>query len=227
MIKMSMNSTQFRKDMNNILDYSFGFLDGVNRGKTVFFNNLGKTITEVLNKFIDSTARMDEQSLHHVYEWYQVGSPSARLYDIKYTINNKGLNFVSSFKQSTTIKDGSRVPFYDKAKIMEEGMTVVIAPRTSDVLVFEDNGEEVFTKNSVVVNNPGGDATVGSFEKVINTFFTRYFTQAFLRSSGIAQYLENPILFKSNLSAGKKSGRSKGVETGYRWIINAGVVANG
>jgi len=227
MIKMSMNSTQFRKDMNNILDYSFGFIDGVNRGKALFFNNLGKTITEVLNRFIDSSARMDEQSLHHVYEWYQTGSPNARLYDIRYVVNNKGLNFISSFKQSTTIKDGSNVPFYDKAKIMEEGMTVIISPRNSDVLVFEDNGEDVFTKNSVVVDNPGGNATVGSFEKVINTFFTKYFTQAFLRSSGIADYLENPVLFKINLNAGKKSGRAKGLDTGYRWIINAGVISNG
>jgi hypothetical protein len=227
MIKISMNSAQFRKDMNNILDYSFGFLDGVHRGKTVFFHNLGKTITEVLNRFIDSTARMDEQSLHHVYEWYQTGSPNARLYDIRYVINNNGLNFVSSFKQSTTIKDGSRVPFYNKAKIMEEGTTVIIEPRNSDVLVFEDNGEEVFTKNPVVVTNPGGDATVGSFEKTMNTFFTKYFTQAFLRSSGIADYLENPILFKKNINVGKKSGRAKGLDTGYRWIINAGVISNG
>lgn len=227
MIKMSINGTQFRKDMRNIMDYSFGFLDGIERGKVVFFRNLGITINDVLNKFIDSSARMDEQSLHHVYEWYQVGSPNARLYDIKYVVNNNGLNFTSSFKQSTSIKDGSNVPFYDKARIMEEGISVVIKPRMSDVLVFEDGGEEIFTRNPITVTNPGGDRTVGSFENVMDMFFSKYFTQAFLRSSGISGYLSNPVVYKKNMAAGKKSGRSKGLDTGYRWIANAGIIANG
>ena len=63
-----------------------------------------------------------------------------------------------------------------------------------------------------------------SFEKVIDSFFTKYFTQAFLRSSGISQYLENPVLYKKNLTTGKKSGKSKGLDVGYRWIANAGLL---
>jgi len=153
-----------------------------------------------------------------------VGSPNARLYDLKYTVSNQGLSFITNFKQSKSIKEGSRVPFYDKARIMEEGIPVVITPRNSDVLVFEKDGETVFTKNSVTVDNPGGDATKGSFEKVIDSFFTKYFTQAFLRSSGISSYLENPILYKKNIKSGKKSGRSKGLDVGYRWIANAGII---
>jgi hypothetical protein len=56
-------------------------------------------------------------------------------------------------------------------------------------------------------------------------FFNRYFSQAFLRVSGVAQYLENPRAYKKNIQAGKRVGRSKGVSTGYRWIANAGVGA--
>jgi len=63
------------------------------------------------------------------------------------------------------------------------------------------------------------------FEKVFDMFFNRYFSQAFLRVSGIAQYLENPQVYKKNLQAGKKMGKTKGVSTGYRWIANAGVGA--
>jgi hypothetical protein len=227
MIKMSINSTQFRKDMKNIVEYSFGFVDGVKAGKQLFFRNLGVNVKEILEKYIDSNARVNPQALHHVYEWYQTGNKNARLFDVTYTISNLGLSFFTNFKQSQTVKDGSNVPFYNKAKIMEEGTPVIIRPRNSDVLVFNDNGEEVFSKAPIRVENPGGRATSGSFEKIIDTFFQMYFTQAFLRSSGMADYLENPITYKQNLSSGKIQGRSKGISTGYKWIASAGVVANG
>lgn len=219
------NSMQFKKDMSNIVDYSVGFLEGIHRGKTVFLKTLGLETVELMKEFIDSNARVNPEMLHHIYEWHQTGSPSARLYDISYTTSQLGLSFKSSFSQSTSIKDGSRTPFYDKARIMEEGIPVTIRPRLAQVLVFEDNGEMVFTKNEVRVDNPGGTAVEGGFEKVFDMFFNRYFSQAFLRVSGVAKYLENPIVYKKDMAAGKKMGRSKGISTGYRWIANAGVGA--
>lgn len=227
MIKMSVNSKAFAKDMQNIMDYSFGFLEGVNRGKSVFFRNLGIHVKELLEEFIDSNARVNPKSLHHVYEWYETGNKNSRLFEVKYTVSNVGLSFITNFKQSQTIKDGSRTPFYNKAKIMEDGTPVVIEPRNSDVLVFEDVDGEVFVKGPVYVDNPGGDAAVGAFEKTINTFFSRYFTQAFMRASGLSDYLENPFVYKKNLNSGKRNGRAKGIETGYKWIANAGVMVNG
>lgn len=219
------NSMQFKKDMSNILDYSIGFLEGIHRGKTIFLKTLGLETVELMKEFIDSNARVNPEMLHHIYEWHQTGSPSARLYDISYTTSQLGLSFKSSFSQSTSIKNGSRTPFYDKARIMEEGIPVTIRPRLAQVLAFEDNGEMVFTKNEVRVDNPGGTAVEGGFEKVFDMFFNRYFSQAFLRVSGVAKYLENPIVYKKDMPAGKRMGRSKGISTGYRWIANAGVGA--
>jgi hypothetical protein len=219
------NSMQFKKDMNNIVDYSVGFLEGIHRGKTVFLKTLGLETVELMKEFIDSNARVNPEMLHHIYEWHQTGSPSARLYDISYTTSQLGLSFKSSFSQSTSIKNGSRTPFYDKARIMEEGIPVTIRPRIAQALAFEDNGEMVFTKNEVRVDNPGGTAVEGGFEKVFDMFFNRYFSQAFLRVSGVAKYLENPIVYKKDMAAGKRMGRSKGISTGYRWIANAGVGA--
>jgi hypothetical protein len=163
--------------------------------------------------------------LHHIYEWNQTGSPNARLYEISYTVSSLGLSFKSSFSQSLSIKDGSRTPFYDKARIIENGIPVVIRPKTAQVLAFENNGETVFTKGPITVENPGGTAAQGGFEKVLDMFFNKYFSQAFLRVSGIAQYIENPQIYKKNLQAGKRVGRSHGVSTGYRWIANAGLGA--
>jgi hypothetical protein len=224
-MKAVFNSNQFKKEMNNIVNYSVGFLEGVQKGKTVFLKTVGLETVELMKEFIDSNARVNPDMLHHIYEWNQTGSPSARLYDISYTTSNLGLSFRSSFSQSVSIKDGSRTPFYDKARIMEEGIPVTIRPRVAQTLAFEDNGETVFTKGPVRVDNPGGTEVEGGFERVFDMFFNRYFSQAFLRVSGVAQYLENPQVYRKDMQAGKKMGRTKGLSTGYRWIANAGVGA--
>jgi hypothetical protein len=218
-----MNDKMFKKEMKNIIDYSIGFLEGAQVGKTQFLNNMGKLTTELLEAYIDSNARVNPKALHHIYEWYKVGSPDARLYNINYTISNLGLSFVSTVKQSTSIKDGSSVPFYNKAKIMEEGTPVTIKPKKASVLVFEDGGDTVFTKGKVVVVNPGGNQVEGSFQNIVDSFFNRYFTQAFLKTSGVQAYLSNPVVYSRNLKAGKSSGRSKGMQVGYRWIANGGL----
>ncbi len=222
-MKVVFDNKMFKKDMKNIIDYSVGFLDGIKNGKTVFLRSIGLETVELMKEYIDSSARVNPSMLHHVYEWNQTGSPSARLFDINYTVSGLGLSFRSTFSQSTSIKNGSRVPFYDKARIMEQGIPVTIRPKQAQVLAFEENGEEVFTKGPVNVSNPGGENVQGSFERTFDEFFTRFFTQAFLKVSGIGKYLENPVAYKKNLPAGKKAGRSKGIETGYRWIANAGV----
>lgn len=224
-MRTTFDSKQFKKEMTNIVDYSIGFLEGVQRGKTVFLKSLGMETVEVMKEFIDSNARVNPEMLHHIYEWNQTGSPGARLYDISYTTSNLGLSFRSSFSQSTSVKNGSRVPFYDKARIMEQGIPVVIKPKMAQALVFDDNGETVFTKSPVRVDNPGGVEAQGGFEKVFDMFFNRYFSQAFLRVSGVAKYLENPEVYRKDMKAGKTMGKTKGISTGYRWIANAGVGA--
>lgn len=226
MIKMSINSKKFQQDMNNIVQYSYGFVDGIHKGKKIFYNNLGLMIKEVLESFIDSNARMNPQALHHVYEWYRTGSPNARLFDFGYTVTANGISFQSTFRQSTSLKRGSKVPFYDKARIMEDGIAVTIKPKYADALVFKDGGEEIFTKGSVTVENPGGDMVEGAFEKTITMFFRQYFAQSFLRTSGILKQLERPVAFKQNLRSGKNGGRSKGVTTGFTWIASIGVGRN-
>ena len=223
MITVKLNQSKLIKDLNNIVDYSLGFINGVQKGKSIFLNNLGSSVQYILEAFIDSNARSNPQTLHHVYEWYRTGSPDARLFDIRYTVSNVGLSFYSSFRQSTTIKNGSSVPFYNKAQIMENGIPVTIVPKRSSVLAFEENGETVFTRSPINVNNPGGAAAQNGFQNTVNLFFTRYFTQAFLRTSGLYDYFNNPKVYKKNLQKGRTSGKAAGISTGYAWIVNAKV----
>jgi hypothetical protein len=215
------NSKQFELQMNNIVKYSMGFLDGVERGKTIFLKNLGAGTIQALAAYVDVSAKGNPRALHHIYEWYQTGSPSARLFDLDYTVSNLGLSITSTFKQSRTIKEDSNEPFYNKASIMERGIPITITPKRSSVLVFEEGGNTIFTKNPVTVRNPGGDEVQGSFEKTVDEFILRYFKQSFLRASGIYDYIKKPVLYKKNIKAGSKLGKSKGIDTGFRWIANA------
>jgi hypothetical protein len=220
-MRVSLTTNNFEKDLLNVVNYSLGFLEGAERGKKVFLNNLGKGVIFALGQYIDVEARANSSALHHVYEWYQTGSPNARLFDINYTVSNLGLSVNSTFRQSRTIQEDSSTPFYNKAKIMEYGIPVVITPKKNSVLRFYQGGQTVFTSKSVTVRNPGGEEVQGSFERIFDEFMKRYFTQAFLRASGISDYISNPVIYKNNIKAGVKQGRSKGISTGYKWIINA------
>jgi hypothetical protein len=225
-MQLKIDSRKFMKDMNNILNYSTGFVEGVQSGKKDFLNIFGQQIKEALLNFIDANARVSPETLHHVYEWYRTGSPDSRLYDISYVVTSNGLSFNSSFSQSQVIKDGSKIPFYNKARIIEDGIPVKIKPVQSSVLAFTIGGEQVFTKKDIVINNPGGSAAHGGFEKTFENFFSRYLSQSFLLSSGIIRYLENPVAYKEKLNSGKNGGKSVGFQTGYRWIVSAGVMSS-
>ena len=223
-MRVRVDTSSFIKDLNNVIGYSNGFLEGAKIGKSEMLKNIANTSIEALKEYIDTSAKLNPAMLHHVYEWYQTGSPAARLYNIEYTISNVGLSFGATFRQSVSVKNGSSVPFYNKAKIMELGIPVTIKPKNAKALRFEDEaGEEVFTKNPVRVQNPGGTMVQGGFQRAFDAFFNLYFSQAFIRSSGLSQYLKNPVAYKKNLPAGRKFGRSVGIQTGYRWIAGAGV----
>lgn len=214
-------TASFTKQMNNIINYSFGFLEGVDRGKKIFFDKLGIGIIQSLSQYIDVQARSNPKALHHVYEWNKTGSPGARLFDLRYTVSNLGLSLNSTFRQSRSISENMTTPFYDKARIMENGIPVTISPTKSKVLKFSGPNGDVFTSRPIKIENPGGDEVYKGFESSFDEFITRYFKQSFLKASGIYDYIKKPTLYKKNLKAGSKLGRGKGIDTGFKWITNA------
>jgi hypothetical protein len=222
MFKVKYDNAKFTREMDNLLEYSLGFIEGAKRGYPAFLNQLGVTMTETLRNYIDSNARVNPQVLHHVYEWGKAGSPEARLFEISYVSTGGGLSFSSTFSQSTSVKRGSTTPFYDKASVMEYGIPVTIIPKRR-VLAFEENGQTIFTSKPITIENPGGNVQ-GEYERVFDAFFSKYLRQSFLESSGVADYLRNPKEFKQNLNAGKRGGRSAGLSSGQAWITKAGMI---
>ena len=211
------------KELNNIAKYSIGFLEGAKAGQEQFMDNLGETVIESLKNFIDSNARVNPEALHHVYEWYETGSPQARLFNLEYLVNSRStLSFSYEFSQSNSFSKGSNVPFYNKATIMENGSPITIKPKQDGVLSFNENGEQIFTKKPVVVKNPGGAATEGAFESTLKDFFDNYFTQSFLISSGIAEHFKDIKTYKNNFAYGAKQGKPLGFKVGYEWVSKGG-----
>ena len=224
-MKLVVDSRSFDRQMKNLINYGLGFVDGVEMGKKDLLETVGSEIKSLLEQYVDSVARMNPDSLHHVYEWHQTGSPAGRLFDIEYKVTGSGLSLQSTFRQSLSVKKGSNVPFYNKARIMESGVSVTISPRTGDVLAFEDDGETVFTSKSVTVGSPGGSETTGSYEDTFRDFFSRYLSQSFLDVTNLRQHLSTPLAFKNNLAAGVSGGRPVGVRVGKAWMASKGSVA--
>jgi hypothetical protein len=217
-----MDSKEVNQILGNTVKYSYGFLDGLNIEQIYFNEVLGETIVDILNKYIDSKAKANPQSLHHIYEWNMIGNPSGRLFEIKSRASKRVIHFQGKFLQSKSTAETSSEPFVDKAKIMEDGISISIEPKNGP-LVFKDNGETVFTMNSIFIEHPGGDEVAGSFGRLIEEFFSQYLTGAVL--SQLMNKLNTPKEFVQNFPNGvRHGGRSTGIKAGRNYLKADGVV---
>lgn len=221
-IGASFDDKTFFKEMNNIVEYSLGFVEGAVKGKRAFLEKIAVRAVKVIEDYIDSSARTNPAMLHHIYEWNKAGDSDSRLFDIISTVSSTSINLKTVFRQSQSIKDGSKTPFYDKARVIENGIPVIVKPKESSVLVFDVDGKKVFTRNPVKIDNPGGIEAEGGLERTLRAFFDNYMSQSFLMASGVDLYLKDASIFTSNIGRGKRGGKSVGVSIGYRWITEAG-----
>jgi hypothetical protein len=162
--------------------------------------------SQILNDFgnyVDSQARMKPKSLHHMYEWKRTGDPDARLFNLR-LIDGEGISFkiAYEYKQSQSFvpsPEGRRKHvFANKASVMEAGMPLKIAPRHSERLVFDSNGETVFMPKGapVVVQRPGGASVKNQFTLRYSIFFKSQLVNQSIKASGF-QKMFNSALTKA------------------------------
>ena len=89
-------------------------------------------------------------------------------------------------------------------------------------MAFEVSGQTVFTMNSVYIANPGGDAVAGSFGRVVEEFFSVYFTRMLLKP--FLDELSTAEEFVQYFAQGARSGYPVGVKAGQRYLDSAGVI---
>lgn len=218
MIQLKFDRRNFSKTMHNAVEYSLGFLEGAEMGTLAFNTKLASITEQALNKYIDMRAKANPESLHHVYEWGRVGDSSSRLFQITGIASKTNIRFTGEFLPSNSISENSNEPFIDKANVMENKISILVEPRSSDFLAFDVDGEQVFTVNSVFVENPGGDEVAGSFGRAVDDFFEVYFTTTILRQSGIYEQLGFPKEFTQFFQSGAKIGRSAGRKAGMAYM---------
>ena len=211
--------TEFNETMQEALEYSRGFLAGAESNETLFNQQLAEVIKEAFYKYLDSTARLDPDRLHHMYEWGQTGVDKARLFRIEAFTGQQSIRFVTEFMQSTSVSPTANEPFVNKADVMESGTMVTITPRGEGPLVFEgDDGEMVFTNEEVTIDNPGGNVA-GQFASVAKEFFTNYLDQGLLRQ--LMMDLQNPVEFAQGW------GKQMNYATGQRQAKNYLTIKSG
>jgi hypothetical protein len=222
MIRARIKGDDVVKMLKNSIEYSSAFASELKKSQKILNQKLGSDSIEVFYDYLDGLARSHPGMLHHVYEWGQIGNPMGRLYDLSISVNNTSAVIDANFLESRIPSPTSNEPFYDKAKIMEEGETVVINQVEAKALFFEIDGEEFFRTGPIVIANPGGSQVRGSFVKAFNEFYGSYFTEVHLRSIRFYQYFSNPKAFEKYFSSATKGGASsKGRKAALSWIMNA------
>jgi hypothetical protein len=210
------------KMLKNSVEYTGSFASELKKNQDILNKKVGEESIDAFYNYLDGLARSHPGMLHHVYEWGNIGNPTERLFELTMTSNRTSAVIDAQFLESRVPSPTSTEPFYDKAEIMEDGRTVTINQVEADVLFFEIDGEEFFRSGPIIIANPGGEATRGSFLQAFDEFYGSYFTEVHLKAIRFYQYFANPKVFEKYFASATKGGASsKGRKAALSWIMNS------
>lgn len=221
-INVKFNPKQFVNTVNNIVNYSDGFISELKKSESKVSKKIAATSIEAFYDYLDGLARSHPGMLHHVYEWGQVGDPFARLFELTSNMNGKSVIVNAELLYSNEPTESGDI-FYDKASVMEEGTEVIIKEKDAQVLFFTDNGEEFFRQGPIVIANPGGAATRGSFVKAFNEFYNNYFETVYLSAIKFYDHFRNPKEYQRSIrvAAKSKNAYNLGKSVALSWVEKA------
>ena len=222
MISVKIDGKQATKMLKNLVEYTDGFVTETKAQQGTVAAKLSKLSVDGFYEYLDQLARVNPGMLHHVYEWGRVGDPDSRLYELKRKLSNKSAVVTADFLESQTETPTSDHIFYDKAKIMEEGITVIVNEVQAEALFFEVDGVEYFRSGPIVIENPGGPNVRGAFVEHFEEFYNTYFDKVYLNAIRFYQYFMDAKPYEQNFAGAMKSGnaRSIGRKTAFSWIMN-------
>ena len=172
------------------------------QNKSQIIKNGLDLIGQYFGFYIDNLARRDNASFHHVYENDRVGNPDARLFYYTVVANSSNPSIQYTFRDATVPETGGQV-FRKRAFIMEAGNPITIRPRNGKILVFDVDGEKIFTKKSYVPN-PGGTAVSGSFARAFNGYMNKQ-ASLMLEDVGFYDKIDKETLKESEVTLSRIS----------------------
>lgn len=221
MYSIKLDTKELNKVVKNVVDYTDGFLKESKAKESTIASKLGSISIEAFYDYLDGLARTNPGMLHHIYEWGEVGNPEARLVELKKILSRSSVDIDADFLQSSSTPQGGSEPFYEKATVMEEGIPVTVQAVEAKAMFFEVGGEEFFRAGPIVIENPGGEATRGSFVRAFEDFYNNYFEEVYLRSIRFYDHFKESKAYKDNFGRASKSNgaRSIGKTTALKWIM--------
>jgi hypothetical protein len=172
------------------------------QNKGIIIQNALNVVGQYFGFYMDNLARRDSASFHHVYENDRVGSKDARLF--YYTVlGGSGSGTIQYAFRDATVPENSGHVFRKRAFIMESGTPITIRPKLGKFLVFEVDGETVFTKKSFVPN-PGGTQVAGSFARAFEDYMNRQ-AGLMLEDVGFYDKINREMLKESEVSLSRIS----------------------
>ena len=222
MVSVKIDGKKATKMLNNLVEYTNGFIKETQAQESTIISRLSKVSINAFYEYLDQLARVNPGMLHHVYEWGMVGDPESRLYELKRTLTKKTATIDANFLQSQIPSPTSDQVFYDKATIMEEGITVVVNEVNAEALFFEIDGVEYFRSGPIVIENPGGPNVRGAFVEQFEEFYNTYFDRIYLSAIRFYQYFMDAKPYEQNFSVAMQSNNPNGTgrKTALSWIIN-------
>lgn len=223
-MSLTFDFSDLERKLKNVDAYSKGFIAGAKEGVPIMLAKIGAYVTELMGLFLDKMASGNPGALHHVYEWYQTGSAGSRLFDYDFAVGGNTLTITGQTQSSSSIPQGSRVPFYNKADVMESGQSVTINPVNVSRLKFDAGSGTIFHPGPVFVAHPGGPGVVGQWKRHSDLFINTYVTQSVLSASGMLQPLETAEEYLASFAAGANGGGfGAGFRAGMKYITNVRV----
>lgn len=222
MYSIKLDARKLNKMLDNLVDYSNGFIKETKAREPYVASKLGQSSINAFYEYLDALARTNPGMLHHVYEWGQVGNPSARIYELKKHLGGDKVEIGAEFLESSSSPDENSEPFYNKATIMEEGIPITIQETQAQAMFFESNGQEFFRVGPITIENPGGEGVRGSFVQAFEEFYNVYFDQMYLKAIRFYDHFSNPMEYEKNFVAGVNGGGAGlGRKTALSWILKA------
>lgn len=223
MYALKIDSKEAMRMLNNLVDYSDGFIKETKAKESTVASRLASTSISGFYQFLDSLARVHPTMLHHIYEWGQVGNPGARLVELKKILAGRKVEIGADFLESQSSSENGGQVFYDKAEIMEEGISVTINEVDAQALFFVVDGEEFFRHGPIVIENPGGVEVRGSFVRAFEEFYNVYFDKVYLDSIKFYDHFRNPREYETNFSSAMRASDSSSIGrmTALSWVMKA------
>jgi len=230
------NSKDVEKVIRNTIEYTDGFLDEFKRQEPTILRDVMEASIDIFYEDLDQMATSSPNRFHHLYEWDQVGQPSARLVELDAQLKSKVGNirafFLESFSLPTNRADSFGIapetyePFSFKAEVMENGSGVIVQPKNFSKVKFAIGQNMYYSERPIFISNPGGNDVQGSFTAFFKMFFSKkYFVDKVLYSDlNFQKYFSRPVPYEKNYRRAVKgnSAKAQGRAAAQEWVLKAG-----